>query len=124
MSEEITTTQTTITPQNSSLAVISLISGVLGLTLLPLIGSIIAVITAPMAKREIDDSYGQLTGKEMASIGQILGWIGIALLGIGFCCCFALVIVPLLASLGIIFSTDTFYYWLGPGLLGLFLALR
>ena len=118
MSNEISS-QTKFVPQNSSLAVLSLVCGVLGLTLLPLIGSVVAVITAPMAKREIEESGGTLTGAEMANIGQILGWIGIALLGIGLCCCFALVIIPVLASLGIIITSSSSYYWLAPGLLGL-----
>ena len=36
----------------STMAIISLVAGILGLSLLPLVGSIIAVITGPIAKRE------------------------------------------------------------------------
>lgn len=117
MTNEITTSQGTIVPKNSNLAIISLISGILGLTFLPLIGSIVAVITGPMAKREIDESAGQLSGREMANVGLILGWIGIGLTVI-LCCCILLFGVPLWAFFGVLIQ-DNFYYWLGSGLLGL-----
>ena len=41
------------TRQTSSLAVVSLVSGILGWSLLPLIGSIAAIITGHMARAEI-----------------------------------------------------------------------
>jgi len=114
MTNEISTT----TPrQNSNLAIVSLVCGILGVTLLPLLGSIIAVITAPMAKREIAESEGRLSGEEMAKIGQILGWIGLALAFV-ICCCLVIFLAPLAAILVAIFE-GSFYYWLGPGLLGL-----
>lgn len=115
MTNEISTT----TPrQNSSLAIVSLVCGILGVTLLPLLGSIIAVITAPMAKREIEASEGSLSGEEMAKIGQILGWIGIALSAFAICCCPIFFLTPLIAIFSNIFE-GSFYYWLGPGLMGL-----
>ena len=112
----MTTEQTSSRP-NSSLALISLIFGVLGLTFLPLIGSIIAVITAPMAKKEIRASQGTMDGEEMAKIGQILGWIGIGLSFFGCCCFLLFLIFPVLGMLGIIFN-DFYYYddWFRQGL--------
>ena len=74
-------------PQNSTMALVSLIAGILGLTMIPLLGSIVAVITGPMAKREIAESGGTLAGENLAQIGMILGWIGIGLGAIG-CCIF------------------------------------
>ena len=70
---------------NSTLAIIALVAGILGVTLFPLLGSIVAVIAGPMAKREIDESGGTLGGESMAQIGMILGWIGLAL-GLCGCC--------------------------------------
>jgi hypothetical protein len=73
---------------NSTLAIIALIAGVLGLTLFPILGSIVAVIAGPMAKREISESGGTLGGESLAQIGLILGWIG---LGLSLCgCCIAI----------------------------------
>jgi hypothetical protein len=74
-----------VSAPNSSLAIVSLIAGVLGLTLFPLIGSIIAVITGPMAKKEIRESAGTLSGEGLATAGMILGWIGIGLSVFGLC---------------------------------------
>lgn len=70
---------------NSSMALIALISGILGLTFLPIIGSIVAVITGPMAKKEILESGGALGGEGLATAGQILGWIGIGMAVVGLC---------------------------------------
>lgn len=105
--------------QNSGLAIVSLVSGVLGVTLLPFLGSIVAVITAPMAKNEIRESDGMLAGEDMAKIGQILGWVGIALFGFALCCCAIIFAIPILVALGIIVEQSTTIYWLVPGLAGL-----
>jgi hypothetical protein len=70
---------------NSNLAIISLITGILGLTILPLLGSVVAVVTGQMAKREIRDSGGTLGGDGIASAGLILGWIGVGLSVLGLC---------------------------------------
>ena len=57
----------------STMAIVSLISGILGWTLLPFLGSIVAVITGHKAKKEIRNSMGQLGGDGMATIGLVLG---------------------------------------------------
>jgi len=106
-------------PQNSNLAIISLISGILGLTFLPLIGSIIAVITAPMAKKEINESEGMLTGEDMAKVGQILGWVGIVLLGSIACCCLAFLALVIILIPGLIIPFSIEWSSLLPGLVGL-----
>jgi hypothetical protein len=68
----------------SGLATASLIFGILGLTLLPTLGSVVAVILGYMAKGEINSSAGQLEGSGLATAGLVLGYIGLglALLGI------------------------------------------
>ena len=75
---------------NSTLSIIALVAGILGLTLFPLIGSIVAIIAGPMAKREIDESGGTLGGENLAQIGMILGWIGLALSLLGCCIAFGI----------------------------------
>ena len=76
---------------NSTLAIASLISGILGWTLLPIIGAPVAVITGHMAKSEIKKSKGQLAGEGMATAGLILGYAALAL---GLCVCTIVVFFP------------------------------
>jgi hypothetical protein len=99
--------------QNSSTAIISLITGLLGLTLLPGIGSIIAIITGIMARKEIREARNNgvtVGGDGMATAGLVMGWIGI---GVGACVCcviaVALIFPAVLVPLGI--------YWGNSGLL-------
>lgn len=68
--------------RESSLAIVSLIAGIVGWTILPFIGSIVAVITGHLAKKEIRESGGTMSGDGMALAGLILGYtmIGVALL--------------------------------------------
>lgn len=87
---------------NSSTAVISLVAGILGLTFLPIIGSIVALITGSMAKNEIAQSAGTVGGEGMAQVGVILGWIGVGLTVLGVCITGAFILVPLcLLALGL-----------------------
>ena len=71
---------------NSSLAIVSLVAGILGLTLFPLIGSVVALITGYMAKKEIRESAGALSGNGMATAGLVMGWIALGLTVVGLCC--------------------------------------
>jgi hypothetical protein len=71
--------------QNSSLAVISLITGIASYFIVPLLGAIAAIITGNMAKKEIRQSNGHLTGEGLARWGVILGWVNIGLSVIGLC---------------------------------------
>jgi hypothetical protein len=89
-------------PPNSNMAIVSLISGILGLTFVPLIGSIVALITGSMAKREIRESHGAMGGEGMATAGIVLGWIGVGLGVIGLCVGVFFIAIPLcLIPLGI-----------------------
>ncbi len=93
------------TQPNSSMAVVSLIAGVLGLTLFPVIGSIVALITGSMAKKEIAQSAGSLGGEGLAKAGIVMGWIGIGLTVLGLCVTGVAIAVPLcLAAFGIAFE--------------------
>jgi len=83
----------TVMPHNSSTAIISLIAGITGWTVLPFLGAIVAIITGHMAKSEIKKSMGMVTGNGMATAGLILGYSSIAL---GICLLCVLVILPLL----------------------------
>ena len=84
--------------QSSSLAVISLISGIASYFIVPLLGAIAAVITGNMAKKEILQSGGRLTGEDMAKWCVILGWVNIGLSAAGFCLVMLLVFGVITAS--------------------------
>ena len=86
--------------QNSSMAVVSLIAGILGLTLFPVLGSIVAVITGPMAKKEIAASPGTVGGEGLAQAGIIMGWIGIGLTVVGLCVGGVLIAIPFCIAIG------------------------
>jgi hypothetical protein len=99
---------------NSSMAIVSLIAGILGLTLFPLLGSIVALITGYSARKEIQESAGALAGDGMALAGLIMGWIGIGLSLIGLC--FACAIFGLIPLIAIVSEGSN---WILPGLVGL-----
>ena len=63
-------------------ALVSLIAGLLSWLMLPLIGSIVAIITGHMARGEIRRSNGSLDGDGLAIAGLILGYLQIALIAI------------------------------------------
>lgn len=65
--------------KDSSLAIASLVTGILGWTLIPLLGSIAAIVTGHLAKKEIKESHGTLNGNSWATAGLILGYIQIGL---------------------------------------------
>jgi hypothetical protein len=87
-----------VTPsQTSTLAVVSLISGILGWLGLFGIGGIIAIITGHMAKGQIRDSLGRVTGDGMATFGLILGYTNVIL-----SCCGALIALAFFVILPIL----------------------
>ncbi|MFT4256423.1 MAG: DUF4190 domain-containing protein [Pseudoxanthomonas sp.] len=63
--------------QTSTLAIISLVAGILGWTLFPFLGSIGAIITGHLARREIRNGHGALDGDGLAIGGLILGWLAV-----------------------------------------------
>jgi len=60
--------------QTSNLAIVSLVSGILGWTMLPWIGSIVAVVTGHMARAEIARNPDTMEGDGLAVGGLVLGW--------------------------------------------------
>lgn len=78
--------QTPMMKKDSTLAIISLVSGLLGWSLLPVIGAIAAVVTGHLAKKEIRESNNTLSGDGMALAGLILGYVQIGALVLGILC--------------------------------------
>lgn len=70
----------TPTPQTSVMAIISLVTGIIGLfACCSFVFSIAAVVLGFLGKKEIDESNGAKTGRGMAMAGLILGVVGIVL---------------------------------------------
>lgn len=65
-------------PKTNVLAIVSLVSSVVGLFILPLIGSVAAVITGHISLRQLKTS-GE-GGRGMALAGTIIGWVGVGLI--------------------------------------------
>jgi hypothetical protein len=90
--------------RNSTMAIVSLISGIVSWFLIPFIAAVVAVITGHMAKNEIKKSAGMISGNGMATAGLILGYVQLAL---GLCVCIV-VAVMLAFGMTIPFIGDTF----------------
>jgi hypothetical protein len=67
----------------SGLAIASLLLGIGGLTILPLLGSILAIIFGYMARKDIRQRAGLVSGDGLAVAGIVLGWISIGLAVLG-----------------------------------------
>ncbi|MCL6431193.1 MAG: DUF4190 domain-containing protein [Anaerolineae bacterium] len=97
-------------PQTSALAVVSLVSGIVAWFLLPVLGAIAAVITGHLAKREIRESQGALTGDGLATAGLVLGYIQLGLIALGIIVLIVLLLVGFgIAGIGLV-------PWGSPGL--------
>ena len=60
--------------QTSTMAIVSVISGVLSWVALPFIGAVVAIITGHMARTEIKNNPG-MQGNGLALAGLILGYL-------------------------------------------------
>jgi hypothetical protein len=70
---------TQLVRRTSSMAIVSLVAGLLGWTFAPWLGSIIAIITGHMARAEIRRDPAGLEGDGLAVAGLVLGWAMILL---------------------------------------------
>lgn len=83
-------------PPNNALAVVSMVAGLVGLTVLPGVGSVVAVITGHMARGQIART-GE-SGATLATVGLVTGYVGI-----GFAAVLVLLLIwSLLAMFGLI----------------------
>ena len=58
-------------------AFLSFVAGIMGITILPILGSTLAIILGNRAKQEIDQNWGTMEGEKFAQVGVILGWAGL-----------------------------------------------
>ena len=66
-------------PPTNTMAIVSLVSGILGWVLIPILASIVAVVTGHMARTQIKQSMGAEGGDGLAVAGLILGYASLAL---------------------------------------------
>ncbi len=78
---------------SSTLALISLVAGILGFTFFPFVASIIAVWTGYAARKETRSVPPMASGDGMATAGIVMGWIQIGFTVISLCCVFIYFVV-------------------------------
>ena len=71
---------------SSTMAIVSLIAGILGFMMLPVIGSIVALWAGYAARKETRAIPPTASGDGMATAGIVMGWIQIGLAVAGLCC--------------------------------------
>ncbi|GAA5204288.1 DUF4190 domain-containing protein [Microbacterium jejuense] len=67
--------------KTNTLAIVSLIASIASFVILPLVGSIVGVITGHMSLKQLKTSGEQ--GRGMALAGTIVGWVGLGLTILG-----------------------------------------
>jgi hypothetical protein len=70
----------------STLAIVSLVSAILGFTAIPVIGTIVAIVTGYMARNETRSIPPRASGDGLATAGIIMGWAQVVLLVVTICC--------------------------------------
>jgi hypothetical protein len=68
--------------RTSGYAIASLILGIAGFVVFPVVPSILAIVFGRKAQEEIGRD-ATLGGDGLATAGVVLGWVGLALIGIG-----------------------------------------
>jgi|SRR5688572_20149971 hypothetical protein len=88
----------------STMAIVSVVSGILGFTLFPFVGSIIAIITGGMARKETRAVPPLYSGDGLATAGIIMGWIGVALGVLTLLCIACSFVIPFLAFIPVMLT--------------------
>jgi hypothetical protein len=70
----------------STLAIISMIAGILGFTVFPVIATIVALVTGYAARKETRAVPPKVGGDGLATAGIIMGWVQVGLTVVGICC--------------------------------------
>ena len=86
--QNLPTYNTTILP-SSTLAIVSLVSGILGFTMLPLLGGLVALWAGYAARKETRAIPPTASGDGMATAGIVMGWVQLGLGVVGICCAIA-----------------------------------
>jgi hypothetical protein len=77
------------------------VCGILGWSVLPVVGAIMAVILGHVARNEIRASSGSLGGDGMATAGLVLGYAGIGLAALGVILTIAVAVLGIALPVGL-----------------------
>ncbi len=75
-----------VTLPTSTMAMVSLVAGILGFTIFPVLGGIVALFTGYAARKETRAVPALASGDGLATAGIIMGWIQIGLAIVSICC--------------------------------------
>ena len=81
-------------PKTETMAIVSLVLGILSLTILHFLAGIPAIIVGRAARGKIRANPGQLGGEGMARAGIIMGWISV-----GIACAVAVLVIVVIILL-------------------------
>lgn len=70
----------------STLAIVSMIAGILGFTLAPVVATVVALVTGYMARKETRSIPPTASGDGLATAGIIMGYVQIGLIVLSVCC--------------------------------------
>lgn len=84
--------------ENPTSGVLALVFGIVGLVVLPVIGSILALVFGYQCRKEVAAEPHRYRD-DLGRVGRILGWIGVALAAVGIV--FFVVVFGLVLSLGV-----------------------
>jgi len=70
----------------STAALVSLIAGILGFVMLPVVASVVAIFAGYAARKETRAVPPTASGDGMATAGIVMGYIQIGLVVVGLCC--------------------------------------
>ncbi len=73
----------------STLAVASLVGGILGFTFFPVAGMLVALVAGYMARQETRSIPPRASGDGLATAGIVMGWVQAGLMLFAFCCVLA-----------------------------------
>jgi hypothetical protein len=76
-------------------AIASFVLGVLGLTAVPFVGSLLALVFGYTARQELDRAASPDEGRGLAIAGIVLGWVGVATMAVAVLAFFAVMLVAL-----------------------------
>lgn len=87
----------------STLALVSLIAGILGFVGFPVIGTAVALFTGYSARKETRAVPPTHSGDGMATAGIVMGWIQVGLVVLGICLfvAYLVFVVGLMGTIGI-----------------------
>jgi len=71
-------------PTQSGKATASMVLGIVGIFVCPIVLSILAIVFGIQSRKDIANSAGRLKGHGMATAGLVLGIVGLALMPIWF----------------------------------------